>query len=59
MSPAPPYFGFDAARDMELRSGGVYVMDGFGGVHSAGGADFVNPPNPYFGWDIARDFEIR
>lgn len=31
-----------------------YVLDGYGGIHSGGGAATISPKTPYFGWDIAR-----
>jgi len=31
-----------------------YVLDGYGGIHSGGGAATISPNTPYFGWDIAR-----
>jgi hypothetical protein len=60
ITPKPPYFGWDIARDMEITStgDGLYVLDGYGGVHSAGTALVITPKPPYFGWDIARDMEI-
>ena len=58
---APPYFGWDIARDLELNpaSGGGYILDGYGGLHAAGGAAAISPPTPYFGWDIARTVELN
>jgi len=54
-SPAPPYFGFDIARDFALTGVAMgYVLDGFGGVHPFGGASAPSPATPYFGFDIAR-----
>lgn len=32
-----------------------YVLDGFGGVHSGGGAPTISPATPYFGFDVAKD----
>jgi len=32
-----------------------YVLDGFGGVHAAGGAAVISPATPYFGFDVAAD----
>ncbi len=58
ISPAPPYFGFDVARDLELTSGGGHVLDGFGGVHAAGSLAQLNPGPPYFGFDISQDLEL-
>lgn len=57
MSPATPYFGFDAARDLELAATGYYVMDGWGGMHAGGGAAGMVGP-PYFGFDASADFEL-
>ena len=37
------------------QQSGYYVLDGFGGVHAAGGAPAVSPQTPYFGFDIAKD----
>ena len=59
ISPAPPYFGFDVARDLELSGDGAHVLDGFGATHTAGpGVVPFNPAPPYFGFDIARDLEL-
>ncbi len=58
MSPPPPYFGFDVARDLELTSDGGYVLDGFGGVHRAGSGPDLSPGPPYFGFDIIQDLEL-
>ncbi len=60
ISPAPPYFGFDIARDLELSGDGAYVLDGFGAVHTAGPSVVpLNPAPPYFGFDVARDLELE
>ena len=57
-APATPYFGFDIARDLALHAlydlDGYWVLDGFGGVHTAGAAPVITPETPYFGFDIAR-----
>ena len=37
------------------QQNGYYVLDGFGGVHSGGGAPAVFPQTPYFGFDAAVD----
>ncbi len=58
ISPAPPYFGFDIARDAETEGDGAYVLDGLGGIHAAGGVPPLTPGPPYFGFDVARDFEL-
>ncbi len=58
MLPKTPYFGFDAARDMELAADGYYVLDALGGIHEGGGAPALTPETPYFGFDAARDFEL-
>ena len=47
--PAPPYFGFDVAEDVELSGTGAYVLDAFGGVH-ARGVPVLTPVTPYFGF---------
>ncbi len=39
----------------QAQDGQYYVLDGFGGVHAAGGAATITPATPYFGFDIARD----
>lgn len=59
ITPRPPYFGFDVARDIEVGYDGTYhVLDAFGGIHSGGGA--VNaPPVRYFGYDFAIDMEFE
>ena len=61
--------GLLAAQDDRLMAAHSYpsgqpvpyfVLDGFGGVHPAGGAPALTaPPAPYFGFDIAKDLEIR
>ncbi len=58
ITPPPPYFGFDIARDVELVGDGAYVLDGYGGVHAAGGAPAIVPAPPYFGIDAAVDLEL-
>ncbi len=58
INPAPPYFGFDVARDAELSGNGAHVLDGFGGLHAAGGEPTLTPQPPYFGFDIAKDVEL-
>ncbi|MCU1462322.1 MAG: Transporter [Acidimicrobiales bacterium] len=35
-----------------------YVLDGFGGVHSVGGAPTVGVSAYWLGWDIARDLSL-
>ncbi len=60
ISPSPPYFGFDTARDLEfVPTGGVYVLDGLGVVHAGGGAgvDPATAPPPFLA-DLAEDLEI-
>ena len=59
-----PNFGFNIARDLELsidvNSGGVigvYVLDGFGGIHAGGSAPKIHDA-PFFGFDVARDLEL-
>ena len=44
---------------MELASTGLYVLDGFGGIHPVGGAPVLSPLTPTFGTDIAEDLELR
>ncbi len=69
ITPRPPYFGWDAAIDIEVVAGdgspnaadGILVLDKFGGVHP-GGALVADPPvgsTPYFGFDIARALAYR
>ena len=63
---APPYFGFDTAKDIELVHGpngqvtGYYVLDGFGQIHVLGNApdlgQVVNPGT--ITSDIFRDLEV-
>ncbi len=50
--------GWDIARDVEVDdNGGVYVLDGWGGVHNYNGA--ANYGSKYWkGWDIARDLVV-
>ena len=36
---------------------GMYVIDGYGGVHPLDGAMPIFGA-PYFGWDVLRDFAI-
>ncbi len=47
-----------AVCEFVLPGPGVYVLDGFGGLHSGGGAPMLNSPTPYFGFDVARDMEL-
>jgi hypothetical protein len=35
------------------------ALDGYGGVHTLGGAPVLSPATPYFGFDAARDLELR
>lgn len=69
ISPSTPYFGFDAAVDIEYiavgtgvaTGDGILVLDKFGGVHT-GGALATDPPSgptPYFGFDAARGIVSR
>lgn len=71
-----PFFGFDIARDFELsynvdgptvgQVNGYFILDGFGGIHAAGGAlgtMIRSTPGddisiPFFGFDIARAIEV-
>ncbi|MDP8246371.1 MAG: hypothetical protein P9L94_19965 [Candidatus Hinthialibacter antarcticus] len=65
-----PYFGIDAAVDLELTPSGkgFYLLDVFGGVFAIGDARFNFPANddgspsnsrtPYFNIQIARDLVI-
>ncbi len=71
-----PFFGVDIARDFEVsinvtgptqgQVNGYYILDGFGGVHAAGGARGTmirSTPGddisiPFFGFDIARAIEV-
>ncbi len=50
-----PYWrGWDIARSIAFRpGGGLYMLDGFGGVWARGGASSYGAA--YFGWNIARD----
>jgi len=63
LSANPLYFGWDIAKDIEVKSDGAgnlvgfYVLDGFGGVHTRGSVTTYTGL-PYFGWDIARDLEV-
>jgi hypothetical protein len=71
ITPAPPYFGFDVARDLAYvpygaaartaHGDGVLVLDGFGGVHAAGKLPgfAANPRTPYFGFNVARAIAYR
>jgi hypothetical protein len=52
---APPYFGWDIARDIDLEPNGqgYMILDGFGGIHPMGGgaratydSAFLNGPRP-------------
>lgn len=36
---------------------GVYVLDGFGGIHAGGSAPKIHDA-PFFGFDVARDLEL-
>ncbi len=65
-------FGVDIARDIEIVSVitctganglvetrvGVWVLDGFGGVHASDHAPAGAVPTPYVGFDIARNLEL-
>ncbi len=65
-----PYFGIDAAVDLELTPSGkgFYMLDVFGGVFAVGDAAFTFPPKddgspsnsrtPYFNVQIARDLVV-
>ena len=44
---------------VELAATGVYVLDGFGGVHAGGGAPILLPGTPYFGFDVVQDLELN
>ncbi|MBN2328754.1 MAG: hypothetical protein JXR73_16565, partial [Candidatus Omnitrophica bacterium] len=62
-------FGFDIARDIEFSQtdsngdgsvdwqDGFYILDGFGGIHAAGGAEDLDA-SLFLGLDIARDLEF-
>ena len=62
-------FGFDIARDLAMNPAdtngdgaidwqdGFYILDGFGGIHAAGGAPVIED-SPFLGLDIARDLEF-
>ena len=69
ITPATPYFGFDAAQDVAYipqgsaagHGEGIVVLDIFGGVH-VGGALTLDPPmltTPYFGFRAARAIVYR
>lgn len=45
-------FGFQAVAEEG------YVLDGFGGVHSMGGASPLAPSTPYFGFDVAEAIRL-
>ncbi len=47
-----------AVCEFTMPAPGIYVLDGFGGVNSGGGAPVMNPATPYFGFDVARDMEL-
>jgi len=49
-----PFFGWDIARDLEVVSGGFYLLDGMGGVYAVG-EGVPSFSSPYFGYDTARD----
>ena len=52
-------FGWGTAVcEFSIPAPGVYVLDGFGGVSSGGGAPVMSPAAPYFGFDVARDMEL-
>jgi hypothetical protein len=53
-----PYWpGWNIARSAAYtKSGGFYVLDGFGKVWASDGAQSYG--NPWFGWDIARDLSV-
>ncbi len=69
-----PFFGFDAAADIEITPSGkgFYLLDQFGGVFAVGDAKFSFPPKitedgtvietdsvtPFFGIPIARDLAV-
>jgi len=42
--------------DVAWAGGGVYTIDGFGGVHPAGGAPFLSVSGYWPGWAVVRDF---
>ncbi len=49
--------GWDIARSIAFRpGGGLYMLDGFGGVWARGGATSYGAA--YFGWNIARDITV-
>ncbi|MBZ0258197.1 hypothetical protein K8I31_19180, partial [bacterium] len=64
-----PTFNFDIARDLSISANdsngdgsvdwkdGLYILDGYGGIHSIGGAAPITE-SPFLGWDIARDLEF-
>lgn len=59
-----PTFGFNIARDLEVSINqetgqvrGVYILDGFGGIHTGGAAPKIHDA-PFFGFDVARDLAI-
>jgi hypothetical protein len=47
-----------AVCEFQLPPPSVYVLDGYGGVNSGGGAPVMSPATPYFGFDVARDLEL-
>ncbi|MFH1743646.1 MAG: WD40 repeat domain-containing protein [bacterium] len=59
--PELPYFGFDIARNLEIRQTEngpeFYLLDGYGAVHTSSGEPFQYGNLPYFGVDLARDLE--
>jgi hypothetical protein len=48
------------ARAVAVQPGGrgAYVLDAYGGVHAAGGADPVAARGYWPGWDVARDIGL-
>ena len=59
-----PFFNFNVARDLEisldtgtLEIRGVYILDGYGGIHATGNAPTISDA-PFFGFDVARDLEL-
>jgi hypothetical protein len=50
--------GWDIARGLAFTpdNRGTYVLDGWGGVHTAGNAVFGGAPY-WPGWDVARDLD--
>ena len=57
VSGTPYWPGWNIARSAAYTAGGgFYMLDGFGKVWAANGAQSYG--SPWFGWDIARDLQV-